>query len=459
MKGIAVSQEKNLYVGVDVGGTKILAALTTSRGEILARERTSTPREGGPGEIVGVIERLIWDLLNKNGIPARSLGAIGLAVPGVVDSEGRKVIFAPNLDISGLDLTGPLEKEFHAPACLGNDVNVGTLGEKWIGAARSARSAVGIFVGTGIGGGIILDGRLLTGYHGSAGELGHMIMQIGGPRCGCGGRGCLEALASRTAIERDLRAAMAEGRKTVLADLVESRSKPIRSSVLQEALQKKDKVVTEVMQRASEVIGQACVTIRHILDPEVIVLGGGVVEACGWFILPIVQGIVEGDTLLAKVSKGKVVASELGDDAVALGAVAMAQQFLGRNPFKLSPPTLLCPLISKVGPGQITVGGETYEEDVVIRADCKVKKRRKIVAKVGGEEDQIVVAELEKICKGTPASLIVGAGMKKMVQLGLGPQSWLAKRNIRVEVLPTPKAVEVYNRTKGRKAAWLRVSA
>ena len=447
-----------VYVGVDVGGTKILAALTTSRGEILARERTSTPREGGPQAIVGVVLRLIWDLLQKNGISAGGLGAVGLAVPGVVDAEGRGVVFAPNLDIAGLDLAAPVEKEFRAPTCLGNDVNLGTLGEKWIGAARQAHSAVGIFIGTGIGGGIIEGGRLLTGHHGAAGEIGHMIMQVGGPRCGCGARGCFEALASRTAIERDLRAAMSEGRKTVLDDLVESRSKPIRSSVLREALQKKDKLVVEVITRAADVIGQACVSIRHLLDPEVIVLGGGVVEACGWFILPIVERVVAADALLAKVSKGKVVASELGDDAVALGAVAMAQQAIGKNPFKLSPPLLLCPLISKVGPGLVTVGGQTYEEDIVIRADCKVKKRRKIMAKVGGEEDQIVLAELERVCRGTPATLIVGAGLKKMVQLGLGPQSWLAKRSIRVEVLPTAKAVEVYNRTKGRKAAWIRVS-
>jgi hypothetical protein len=159
------------------------------------------------------------------------------------------------------------------------------------------------------------------------------------------------------------------------------------------------------------------------------------------------------------VSKGKVVASELGDDAVALGAVAMAQQSLGRNPFKLAPPLLLCPMISKVGPGQVTIGGQSYEEDVVIRADCKVKKRRKILEKIGGEEDRIVLAELEKVCKGTPATLIVGAGLKKMAELGPGPQAWLAKRNIRVEIHPTPKAVEIYNRTKGRKAAWIRVSA
>jgi hypothetical protein len=171
-----------------------------------------------------------------------------------------------------------------------------------------------------------------------------------------------------------------------------------------------------------------------------------------------VERVVAEDPVLGRWTKGKVVVSELGDDAVALGAVAMAQQSLGKNPFKLCPPLLLCPLISKVGPGLITIGGRTYEEDIVIRADCKVKKRRKILEKVGGEEGQIALPELERVCKGTPATLIVGTGLKKMMELGLGPQAWLAKRDIRLEVHPTPMAIEVYNRTKGRKAAWLRVS-
>ena len=417
-----------------------------------------TPRQGRPKETVGVILQSIRNLLRKKGIAPGSLGAIGLAVPGVVGAGGEEVVFAPNLNISGANLIAPLKEKFNVPAVLGNDVNLGTLGEKWLGAARRARSVVGVFVGTGIGGGIIQDGRLLTGHKGSAGEIGHMIMQVGGPRCGCGGRGCLETLASRTAIERDLRQAMAGGRRTVLAGMVGSRPKVIKSSLLREALDRKDKLVREVMTRASEVLGHACVNIRHILDPEVIVLGGGVVEACGFFIMPIVERIVADDMLLEGVSKGKVVASQLGDDAVVLGAVALAQQAVGADPFKQASPVVKYPVISKVGPGRVTVGGRTYREDVVIRVNGKIKNRRKILAKIGGDGNRISAAELEKACKGAPSILIIAAGPGAAARLGPDAQDFLRKRNIKVVLLPARKAAEVYNRTQGRKAALIRVS-
>ncbi|MFB3893095.1 MAG: ROK family protein [Phycisphaerae bacterium] len=446
-----------LYVGVDVGGTKTLAALATAYGEILARERRPTPREGGPIDTVAAIVQLISDLLGKNHVAAGSLGAIGLAVPGIVGDGHEEVTFAPNLNIAGVNVVAPLKEKFGAPTVLGNDVNLGTLGEKWLGAARDATSAVGIFVGTGIGGGIIQDGRLLTGHRGSAGEIGHIILQMGGPRCGCGGLGCLEALASRTAIERDLRQAMRDGRATVLKELAGARAKVIKSSVLAEALKKKDKVVVEVMRRASEALGQACVTVRHVLDPEVIILGGGVVEACGAFVLPIVQRIVARDRLLSGISKGKVVASELGDDAVVLGAVALAQQMIGVDPFKLVLPAVRYPRLSRVGGGSVLVGGRTYREDIHIRANGSVKKRRKLLAKLDGQANIVSAAEAAKLCKGMPSNILIIAGTSRPIKLAREAEELLRKRNLKVQVLPASEAPEAYNAIKGRKAALIHV--
>lgn len=446
-----------LYVGVDVGGTKILAALSTSQGGILGRERKPTPRTGRATATVSVIAQMIGDLLRKNAVLPQSLGGIGLAVPGIVGDGANEVTFAPNLNIAGVNLVAPLKKQFGAAVVLGNDVNVGTLGEKWMGAAREANSAVGIFVGTGIGGGIIHNGRLLTGHNGSAGEIGHMIMQIGGPRCGCGALGCLEALASRTAIERDLRQAMKEGRKTILTETLGSGQAVIKSGMLQDALSKKDTLVTDVMKRASQVLGQACVTIRHLLDPDVIILGGGVVEACGSFILPIVRRIVACDKLLAGVSRGKVVASELGDDAVVLGAVALAQQANGIDPFEPDVSVVDYPRLTRIGPAVAVVGGKTYREDIFIRANGKIKKRRKTLAKVGGKADRISAAELQVVCKGMPGTLIVAEGSGKATHMDTDAETFLSQRNIKAQVLPAAKAPAVYNALKGRKAALIRV--
>lgn len=448
---------KRLYVGVDVGGTKILAVLSTARGEILARQRRPTPREGGAAKTVAAIVQTIADLLEQDASWRRSLGAIGLAVPGVVGEGQDEVTFAPNLRIAGINLVSPLKKKFGVRAVLGNDVNVGTLGEKWLGAARDARSAVGIFVGTGIGGGIIQDGKLLTGRYGSAGEIGHMIMQIGGPRCGCGGLGCLEALASRTAIERDLRRAMRDGKKTVLTKLAGPKPVVIKSSVLATALAKKDKLVMDVIGRASEVLGEACLTIRHVLDPQVIVLGGGVVEACGAFMVPIVRRIVAQDKLLAKISTGKVAPSELGDDAVALGAVALAQQSIGKDPFTLAPPRLRYPKISRLSRGQAIVGGKSYREDVYIRADGKVKKRRKLLEKVDGQAGTISAAEMERICKGRPKALLVVSAGERPLRLAAQAKAFLRQHNIELHHATAANAAKAYDAIKVPKAAWIHV--
>jgi len=323
---------EKLYLGVDVGGTKILAALVAPSGEIVARERRETPREEPPRASVKAILAAMDGALAAAGVGASRLAAIGLAIPGVVDPDRGRVVVTPNMNLSGVQIASAVRKVYPVPVALGNDVNLGTLGEKWLGAARRARSAVGIFVGTGIGGGVIVDGRLVRGAREAAGEIGHIVMLPGGPRCGCGNHGCLEALASRSAIERELRAGMAAGRRTGLGKLIGRRRGPIKSKVLRRALKARDPLATEVIRRAAEILGYACLTVRHLVDPDVIVLGGGVIEACGGFVLPIVQKIVKADALPGARKGGEVVESELGDDAVALGAAALAMEAVGKSP-------------------------------------------------------------------------------------------------------------------------------
>jgi len=326
------SQEK-LYLGVDVGGTKILAALVRPCGTIVARERCDTPSKAAPRESLKAILAAMKGALAAGGADQGDLAAIGLAIPGVVDPDRGRVVVTPNMNLTGMAIRAAIRRSYGVPVAVGNDVNLGTLGEKWLGAARGAASVVGIFVGTGIGGGVIVDGRLVRGAREAAGEIGHIVMLPGGPRCGCGNRGCLEALASRSAIERELRKAIAAGRRTVLRKLVPKGTGTIRSKALRRALNAKDRLVCDVMRRAAEFLGYACLTVRHVVDPDVIVLGGGVMEACGDFILPIVQRIVASDALPGARRGGEIVQSKLGDDAVALGAVAIARQLIGQSPF------------------------------------------------------------------------------------------------------------------------------
>jgi len=460
MKKDTDAGEPRLYLGVDVGGTKVQATLAGESGEIIGREKAPTPRKGGPERVVAAIEKCMEDLLRKSGVAAPELTAIGIAVPGVVDPERVLVIVAPNMRLTGVDLGALLRARFKTPIVLGNDGNFGALGETWLGSARKAASALYICVGTGIGSGLVQGGRLWRGDRDSAGEIGHMLMQIGGPKCGCGGHGCFEALASRTAIERDLREAIAGGRKSVLTELAGGDLSVIRSGMIRKALDGEDELVTEILHRAAEVLGHACVNIRHLIDPEAIVLGGGVIEACSDFIMPIVENVVGLDPLPGARDGGRVLLSALGDDAVVLGAVAAARKLVGRSPFKKRfhvKPTY--PEIRRVGYGEITVGRKTFTRDIYIYVNGKVKRRDKKLAKEHyGSAHTVGPKELEKVCRGGPEMLFIGAGKSNKVELTEEASRYLAQRSIRCEIQPTVKALESYNRSKLRKAALMHVT-
>ncbi|HAH07112.1 MAG TPA: ROK family protein [Elusimicrobia bacterium] len=318
---------KGLYVGVDVGGTKIAAALVDGKGRILLRDKTATPRDGKPKGVLKAISVLVKGLLNEGGLRRKDLLGVGAGVPGIVDGEGR-MLAAPNVALAGVRVGRELEKALGADAVVGNDVNLGVLGEQWLGAARGHENVVGIFPGTGVGGGVIVGGELLLGTHGAAAELGHIVVDPEGPVCGCGIRGCLEALASRTAIEKDIRRALRRGERSLIRDWLGKAPKVIKSKVLAKALKRKDPVVMHAFHQAAQALGLACVSLRHVFDPELFVFGGGLVEACGQHLLPAVQDALDEDPLFKKVSSCEAVPSELGDDAVILGAVALAKRTL-----------------------------------------------------------------------------------------------------------------------------------
>ena len=449
-----------LYLGVDIGGTKIQASLVEGSGTILGGERSLTPRDGGADQVVAAIEKTMQEAIEAGGLQPGDLTAIGVAVPGVVDPKAGRVVVTPNMNLTGVALGPHLEERFKVAVALGNDCNLGALGETWLGSARKAQSTMAILVGTGIGGGFVQKGKLWRGARESASEIGHIVMQIGGPECGCGNRGCLEALASRSAIERDLRKAIDAGRKSVLPEILEGDLSMVRSSAMRKALEAGDELVTEVMRRASEVLGHACLTVRHLLDPEVIVLGGGVVEACSEFIMPIAENIVGSDQLPGARDSGQVLLSALGDDAVVLGAVALARGHVGRDPFKSEfAVQQTYPQLVAAGFGEITVGKKTYTRDVVIQVNGKVKKRKKSLAKeLYGSSHTIGPKELEKVCRGGPAVLFVGTGHSGQAELNDDARQYLAQRSIECQALPTPEAVEAYNHCKERKAALIHVT-
>lgn len=315
---------KNCFIGIDVGGTKIAAALVSDNGKILGRAKSPTPPNARGKEILKTIFKAAQEA--HSAFPSAKIAGIGLGIPGIADPRTHAILVTPNIKLAGFPLKQELAKRFRTKIVIDNDVNCGLLGEQWLGAARKIKDAVGLFPGTGIGGAILINGQLVTGSQGAAAELGHMTLDINGPLCSCGNRGCLEAMASRWAIQRDIREAVESGKRSVITELTKNDLAIIKSKALKEALRQEDTVVTKVMARAATVLGQACISINHIFNPQMIVLGGGVVEACGDFLLPRIRKIVTNDPFFKKFKPCQIVETTLQDDAVILGAVALVRR-------------------------------------------------------------------------------------------------------------------------------------
>lgn len=323
---MAEASPKPYYVGVDLGGTKILAGIFNPQLKLVATAKTSTKADRGPKAVMERVARTVRDAIDEADLDSKNIKAIGVGAPGSIDSEQGRVIFSPNMPgWEDIHLKKELEKQLDLPVHVENDCNVCTLGVHVAELAGKPRHLIGIFLGTGIGGGIILDGRLFSGFNRTAGEIGHMVLEVGGPKCGCGNRGCFEALASRTAIFRRIQSAVKDGQKTVLTDLLGDDLADLRSGDLRKALKKGDKLVEKVIEDAAEYTGIAVGNLINLINPEYVVLGGGVMDALEDEMMAIVVETAK-DYAMAGTAKGvEIVASKLGDHAGITGAAVLAR--------------------------------------------------------------------------------------------------------------------------------------
>lgn len=313
-----------------MGGTSLRALVVDGENQILAIEKDATNPALKPDAIIRDLAGLVEDVMRSAGVKRKRLRAVSIGAPGAVDPVLGTVHNAPNLGWKKVALRDKLEALVHVPVFVENDVNVGVVGEHALGAGQGAQELVGVFVGTGIGGGIISRGRLYLGSRGAAAEIGHTILLVDGPRCGCGNHGCVEALASRTAMERDVRAAIRGGEKSLVLEIMKERGKErMTSSVIQRALRRHDPVMTKVMKRAQYYLGILVSNIVNTLDPECVVVGGGIAERLGEeFVKPIRQTAYGYFLRRHDASRVKIVPGLLGDNAGSLGAVVLARQRL-----------------------------------------------------------------------------------------------------------------------------------
>jgi glucokinase len=316
----------DFFVGVDLGGTKILAGVFDDKLNCLGRNKLSTKSERGPEEVIERIVRCARDVVDECDLDFKQVRAVGIGAPGAIDPETGRVIFAPNIQWQDVPLKKIVEKQLGVPVAVENDCNSATLGVFEKELQSKPRYMVGIFIGTGLGGGFIIDGKLYPGASGTAAEIGHMVIQVGGPKCNCGNRGCFEALASRTAIFRAIHAAIKDGQKTLLTEMLGPDLANLRSGDLRKAIRKGDKLVEKIVEDAAEYTGIAVANLVNILNPQTVVLGGGVIDALGDEMMAIIVETAE-DYILSGTNKGiEIVASKAGDDAGIIGGAVLARR-------------------------------------------------------------------------------------------------------------------------------------
>lgn len=322
-------QPGDVVVGIDLGGTKALAGVVAADNRIVGRAKISTRKRGEAESLLADVAKCARQAVDSAGLPFTAVRSVGIGVPGPVDPATGIVSTAPNLNWTNVPVRRMLEHELGVPVAVGNDVRVATLGEHRLGAGRGRNRLVTFFVGTGIGGGLVIDGKLYPGAHNAAGEIGHTFVSPGGPRCGAGHRGCLEAMASRTAMQRDILSAIAHGKKSALTHIVAGNLAGMKSSDLAEALQEDDKVVKRVLKRAAEYLGYGVASAVNLIDPDMVILGGGVVEALGETFVGWAAKVARPNFIAEAARDIPIVCAALGDDAGMLGAALLARDSVG----------------------------------------------------------------------------------------------------------------------------------
>lgn len=327
--GRSTKNQKPYRLGIDLGGTKIMALVINQKGEVVGESKKKTKPELGPEGVIDRIVAVAESALVAAKVDKKAVLAAGVGAPGPVNLDSGVVVEAPNLPgWQEIPLAAMLSARLGIPVFADNDVNLGTLGEHQMGAGRGARHMVGIFVGTGVGGGVIIDGQLHRGARYSAGEIGHTIIVPNGPICGCGKRGCLESVASRTAIEREVSAALAAGHPSVLSEALGPEGKDrLTSGVIKSALEAGDGLMTAVMSQVQFYLGLLTANLVNVLDPEVVVFGGGVVEALGDEFLQPIRATARTYFLQQRdADRVRIVPATLGDYAGGQGGAALALQ-------------------------------------------------------------------------------------------------------------------------------------
>jgi len=317
------------HIGFDLGGTKMLAGVVGPGHEVLSKTKRKSQSQSGAEAVYEDIVATIRDTLAQAGKSAKDIGAVGMSVPGILNRKKGTVVRTPNLGFYDFPLADRLKAEFGFPIVLENDVNAGVWGEYVAGAARGHKHILGVFPGTGIGGGLILNGELYAGVGGNAGEIGHMILQVEGPLCGCGNRGCVEGLASRTAMGKEAVGLIANGTLTGAYAEGGADLKAISSKFFANGLKEGNPHIIGIIDRAADLMGVHIGGCLNLLNPELVLIGGGLVEKLGDYYVKRLEKAMRATAWEFVADDAIVKVAVLGDDAALIGAADLARKAVG----------------------------------------------------------------------------------------------------------------------------------
>lgn len=311
-----------IAIGVDVGGTKIAGVRAGRDGEILGEHEVASPAQEPDAIVEAIVAMVGW-------LRDRDVSAVGVGAAGMVEAATGIMRYAPNLAWRDLPLRDRVAEGCGLPTLLDNDANLAAWGEYRFGAGRGTDHMLAVTVGTGIGGGIVVGGRLVRGAHGFAGEIGHVIVDPAGPLCGCGNHGCWEQLASGRAIDRLGREAVARHPHGALARMVNGAVDTVSGPLVTAAARDGDEEAVGILAEVGRRLGEGIAGLVNVLDPEVVVVGGGAIEAGDLLLDPAREAYAEAVEGVQHRPHVPVLAAELGNDAGAIGAADLALLELG----------------------------------------------------------------------------------------------------------------------------------
>jgi len=318
------------FVGVDLGGTLLKAAIVdTDNGEITGLESVDTLAREGHDAVMARMVDLVESVIQKSGIPKPEIGGVGIGVPGVLDLDRGVVLFLPNLygTWPNVPLSQKIETGVGLPTHILNDVRSMTLGEWTFGAGQGVDTMACFAIGTGIGGGLVINGKLHLGIGGTGGELGHQSIDMNGPLCGCGSRGCLEVFASGPAIVAMGIKAVVQGLTTKIGEVVDYDLNRITPKTIYKVAMQGDELAREIYERAGFYIGVAVSNTLAAVGPRKVVIGGGVAQA-GDLLFDPIRRTVRERVFIMPVEQVEIVPAKLGPQAGMIGAALWASQHL-----------------------------------------------------------------------------------------------------------------------------------